>query len=99
MLHRIREAMQDEATGGMFDGEVEADETLLKRSLKGTYVSVEPLHLFRYVDEQDFRYNTRKDNDGGKVSKSDPFHSVCKHVVGRRLTWNWLTGKTESATL
>jgi hypothetical protein len=32
----------------------------LKRGLKGTYVSVEPFHLFRYLDEQAFRYNTAR---------------------------------------
>lgn len=31
--------------------------SLLKRALKGTYVSVEPFHLFRYLDEQAFRFN------------------------------------------
>ena len=35
--------------------------SLLKRGIHGTYVSVEPFHLFRYVDEQAFRYNNRKD--------------------------------------
>ena len=35
--------------------------SLLKRGIKGTYVSVEPFHLFRYLDEQAFRYNMRKD--------------------------------------
>ena len=34
---------------------------LLKRGLGGTYVSVEPFHLYRYLDEQMFRYNHRKD--------------------------------------
>lgn len=40
--------------------------SLLKRALKGTYVSVEPFHLFRYLDEQAFRFNERKDNDQGR---------------------------------
>src|ERR1035441_346319 len=42
--------------------------SLLKRTLKGTYVSVEPFHLFRYLDEQRFRFNERKDDhgDGGR---------------------------------
>jgi transposase-like protein len=35
--------------------------SLLKRGLRGTYVAVEPFHLYRYVDEQVFRYNNRKD--------------------------------------
>ena len=37
---------------------------LLKRGFKGTYVSVEPFHLFRYLDEQVFRYNNREEADG-----------------------------------
>src|SRR5205807_4206097 len=37
--------------------------SLLKRGISGTYVSVEPFHLFRYLDEQTFRYNNRKDMD------------------------------------
>src|SRR5262249_40434911 len=45
--------------------------SLLKRGLNGTYVAVEPFHLFRYVDEQVFRFNTRKDADGNKLSDSD----------------------------
>ena len=62
--------------------------SLLKRSLKGTYVSVEPYHLFRYVDEQAFRYNNRKDlDDAGR------FSLVCSQIVGKRLTYEQLTGK------
>ena len=33
--------------------------SLLKRGINGTYVSVEPFHLFRYLDEQAFRFNNR----------------------------------------
>ena len=33
--------------------------SLFKRNLRGTYVSVEPFHLFRYLDEQVFRFNNR----------------------------------------
>jgi transposase-like protein len=62
--------------------------SLLKRSLGGTYVSVEPFHLFRYLDEQAFRYNNRKDmNDGER------FDLAVRQIVGKRLTWNQLTGK------
>jgi transposase-like protein len=63
--------------------------SLLKRGIKGTYVSVEPFHLFRYLDEQSFRFNYRKDmNDG------DRFDRVVRQIVGKRVTWNQLTGKT-----
>jgi hypothetical protein len=55
--------------------------SLLKRGLKGTYVSVEPVHLGRYVSEQVFRFNERTDNDGGR------FRKVLSSVVGKRLTY------------
>ena len=62
--------------------------SLLKRGLNGTYVSVEPFHLFRYLDEQMFRYNHRKDiGDAGR------FDLAVSRVVGKRLTYAELTGK------
>src|SRR5208283_3862227 len=60
--------------------------SLLKRGLKGTYVSVEPFHLERYVDEQVFRYNNREGTD------SDRFKTVLSWIAGLRLTYNELTG-------
>lgn len=60
--------------------------SLLKRSLKGTYISVEPFHLFRYLDEQVFRFNERTRNDRGR------FQGVLSSVSGRRLTYRELTG-------
>ena len=66
--------------------------SLLKRALRGTYVSVEPFHLFRYLDEQAFRYNERKNDegDGGR------FDEVLESIAGRRLTYKQLIG-TECA--
>jgi transposase-like protein len=65
--------------------------SLLKRGLSGTYVSVEPFHLFRYLDEQAFRYNHRKGlNDGQR------FDLAVRQIVGKRLTFDQLTGKTEA---
>lgn len=61
--------------------------SLLKRSLKGTYISVEPYHLAQYVGEQVFRFNHRKDNDSGR------FNQVVSQVTGLRLTYAQLTGK------
>jgi hypothetical protein len=63
--------------------------SLLKRSIGGTYVSVEPFHLFRYVDEQAFRFNFRKMTDGER------FTEAMRQIVGRRLTYEELTGKVE----
>jgi transposase-like protein len=65
--------------------------SLLKRGLQGTYISVEPFHLFRYLDEQAFRYNNRKATD------AERFAAVMKQVVGRRVTYKELTGKTQEA--
>lgn len=65
--------------------------SLLKRGISGTYVSVEPFHLFRYLDEQTFRYNNRKDlNDGQR------FQLAMTQIGGKRLTYSELTGKDES---
>src|SRR5262249_61402187 len=60
--------------------------SLLKRGIKGTYVSVEPFHLFRYLDEQVFRFNTRKASDAGR------FVQALRRIVGKRLTYKELIG-------
>jgi hypothetical protein len=65
--------------------------SLLKRSIGGTYVSVEPFHLFRYVDEQAFRYNNRN-----PMSDADRFSYLVRKVVGKRLTYAELTGNTDA---
>jgi transposase-like protein len=61
--------------------------SLLKRSISGTYVSVEPFHLHRYLDEQAYRFNNRK------MSASERFVEAMAGVSGKRLTWDNLTGK------
>jgi hypothetical protein len=66
--------------------------SLLKRGIAGTYVSVEPFHLFRYLDEQSYRYNQRSRPDR-PMSDSNRFVLACSQIVGKRLTWNALTGK------
>jgi transposase-like protein len=65
--------------------------SLLKRGIAGTYVSVEPFHLFRYLDEQSFRFNNRRANDAGR------FNRVLSQIVGKRLTFSDLTGKSQLA--
>src|SRR5713101_5139218 len=60
--------------------------SLLKRALKGTYVNVEPFHLFRYLDEQAYRFNERKSTD------SERFLAAVPSIAGRRLTYRGLTG-------
>jgi transposase-like protein len=65
--------------------------SLLKRGINGTYVSVEPFHLFRYLDEQTFRYNHREG-----MSDGDRFDLAVRQIVGKRLTFKQLTGNADS---
>ena len=62
--------------------------SLLKRGLTGTYVSVEPFHLHRYLDEQAYRFNERKGDDW------DRFYRGIKRIFGKRLTYDQLRGRT-----
>jgi hypothetical protein len=61
--------------------------SLTKRMLHGTYVSVEQFHLFRYLDEQSFRFNNRR------LSDTERFDAAVKGIVGKRLMYDQLTGK------
>jgi transposase-like protein len=66
--------------------------SLLKRGINGTYVSVEPFHLFRYLDEQSFRYNNRATLDN-PLNDADRFTLALSQITGKRLTYQHLTGK------
>jgi len=70
--------------------------SLLKRGLKGTYVSVDPVHLQRYCDEAMFRFNTRKDEEGEVIGDGDRFVMAMQQIVGKRLTYKELIGKNSS---
>lgn len=86
----LHEAVNHDATeyvrGSVHTNGIENYWSLLKRSLSGTYVSVEPFHLFRYLDEQTFRYNSRKVTDAAR------FKALVRSVIGKRLTWAQVTG-------
>jgi transposase-like protein len=69
--------------------------SLLKRGISGTYVSVEPFHLFRYLDEQAYRFNNRATKDN-KLNDFDRFKLAASQIVGKRLTWNEVTGRSGS---
>jgi transposase-like protein len=66
---------------------------LLKRSISGTYVSVEPFHLFRYLDEQAYRFNNRK------LSDAERFSMAVSGVLDKRLTFRQLTGNVPPEAL
>jgi transposase-like protein len=90
--HEVVNHLEQYVNGNVHTNGIENFWSCLKRTLNGTYVSVEPFHLFRYVDEQAFRYNNRKPMDDG-----DRFSYLVRKVVGKRLTYKELTGKTGQA--
>ena len=63
--------------------------SLLKRCFKGTYISCEPYHLFRYLDEETFRFNDRASNDAGR------FNHALAGIAGKRLTYAQLTANVK----
>src|SRR5437879_2633242 len=89
--HKVVDHAVEYVSGPCHTNGLENFWSLLKRGISGTYVSVEPFHLFRYLDEQTFRYNNRKDLDD-----SGRFALGMSQVFGKRLTYNQLTGKDES---
>ena len=70
--------------------------SLLKRTMRGTYVAVEPFHLDRYVTEQVFRFNNRATKDN-PLNDGDRFAFLMSQVAGKRLTYAELTGKGADA--
>jgi transposase-like protein len=68
--------------------------SLLKRGIKGTYVSVEPFHLFRYLDEQAFRFNNRATKEN-PTNDAGRFDLALSQIAGKRLTFAEVTGKVE----
>ncbi len=87
-IHKVINHAECYAKGHVHTNGLENFWSLLKRGIKGTYVSVEPFHLFRYLDEQSFRFNERKDNDAGRFVK------VVSGVIGKGLRYAKLIGKT-----
>lgn len=85
-IHQVIDHAEKYVDGQIHTNGIENFWSLLKRGIKGTYVSVEPFHLFRYLDEQSFRFDAREGND------ADRFMQTVKQVAGRRLTYKELTG-------
>jgi transposase-like protein len=87
-LHQIVNHLERYVEGNVHTNGIENFWSLLKREIGGTYVSVEPFHLFRYVDEQAFRFNNSR-----PMTDALRFSYLTRKIVGKRLTWNQLTGK------
>ena len=86
--------LESYVNGAVHTNGIENFWSLLKRTLKGTCVSVDPVHLIRYCDEQAFRYNNRKGMDD-----ADRFVTVMRQIVGKRITYDELIGKTKPKEL
>jgi transposase-like protein len=86
-IHNVINHAEKYVDGQIHTNGIENFWSLLKRSIRGTYVSVEPFHLFRYLDEQTFRFNTRKGTD------ADRFVKAAAALTGKRLTYDELIGK------
>ncbi len=85
--HAVVDHAECYARGRVHTNGLENFWSLLKRAVKGTYVSVAPFHLFRYLDEQATRFKERVENDAGRFVKA------MQRVSGRRLTFAKLTGQ------
>jgi transposase-like protein len=90
-VHDVVNHSEEYVRGRVHTNGLENFWSLLKRGLRGTYVCVEPFHLDRYVDEQVFRYNNRKNKND-----ADRFALAMSQVAGKRLTYSELTGKDQS---
>ena len=85
--HNVINHAEKYAEGRVHVNGIENFWSLLKRCLKETYIAVEPYHLFRYLDEQVFRFNNRK------LPSSARFAKALQSVAGRRLTYKDLIGQ------
>jgi transposase-like protein len=91
-VHDVINHSREYVNGQVHTQGIENFWSLLKRSLRGTYVAVEPFHLDRYLDEQVFRYSNRATRDN-PLNDSDRFVALMAKVAGKRLTYAQLTGK------
>ena len=91
-IHNVINHAEAYVRGNVHTNGIENFWSLVKRSLKGTYISIEPFHLFRYLDEQTFRFNKRKGTD------LDRFIAAAKSLTGKRLTFDEVTGRSTTCS-
>jgi transposase-like protein len=92
-VHEVVNHTETYVRGRVHTNGIENFWSLLKRTLSGTYVAVEPFHLERYVDEQVFRYNFRKHEDKTPMTDLERFEAALPMFINKRLTFAELTGK------
>lgn len=88
-MHEAIDHAETYVNGAVHTNGIENFWSLLKRAIHGTYISVEPFHLFRYIDEEAFRFNHRQASDASR------FLTVIANIIGKRLTYDTLTGKDD----
>jgi ISXO2 transposase-like protein len=91
-IHEIVNHAETYVSGKVHTNGIENFWSLVKRGLHGTYISVEPFHLFRYLDEQSFRFNNRKDGHI-EISDRERFDIALSGVAGKRITYQHLIGR------
>ena len=97
-VHEVVNHLDEYVRGKVHTQGIENFWSLLKRSLKGTYVAVEPFHLQKYVGEQVFRFNNRATKEN-PLNDADRFDLAVRQIVGKRLTYSELTGKEGETAL
>lgn len=90
--HQVIDHAEKYVDGQVHTNGLENFWSLVKRGLKGTYISVEPFHLFRYLDEQVYRYNNRGSKEN-PMNDEDRFQLALSQIAGKRLTFAGVTGK------
>ena len=90
-IHKFVDHAEKYAEGIVHTNGLENFWSLFKRGVKGTYVAIEPFHVFRYLNEQCFRFNNRKLTDRKR------FTEALRSVLDKRLTYDALTGKELAA--
>jgi transposase-like protein len=88
--HESVNHLEEYVRGAVHTNHLENYWTLFKRCYSGTWTHLSDDHLHRYLVEQEYRFNNRKDNDGGR------FVGAVRQVRGKRLTYKKLIGKEET---
>jgi transposase-like protein len=95
--HQVIDHAEKYVDGKVHTNGLENFWSLVKRGLKGTYISAEPFHMFRYLDEQVFRFNNRGSKEN-PVNDGDRFQLALSQIAGKRLTFAEVTGKVGGAS-
>jgi transposase-like protein len=84
----VNHTIEEYVRGNVHTNNIECFWAVLKRTIGGTYIHVNPRHLDRYLSEQVYRFDERENDDGPRFAKA------VKRADGRRLTWKVLTNKS-----